>query len=70
MRQTSRTWSIDRQGAFAPIEVLALTVTITANIGRAKLAIASRRNRSIVPKISADPTRAVRARAAQPAQRL
>ena len=68
MRQTSQTWSIDRRGAFTPIEVLVLTVTMTANIGGARLAIVSGKGRSI--EISADPAQATRARVAQPAQRL
>ena len=68
MRQTSRTWSIDRQGAFTPIDVLMLTVTMTANTGGARFAITSGKDRSI--EIGADPAHAIRARVAQPAQRL
>jgi hypothetical protein len=68
MRQTSRTWSIDRQGAFTPVEVLGLTVTMTANTGGARLAIASGKGRST--EVGADPAQANRARVAQPAQRL
>jgi hypothetical protein len=68
MRQTYRTWSIDRWGAFTPIEMLA--VTMTAGTGGAQLAIASGKSRRIVPEVGADSAQVIRAPVAQLAQRL
>jgi hypothetical protein len=70
MPQTYRTWSIDRRGAFTPIEMLAVTATMTAATGGAQLAIASGKSRRIVPEVSADPAQVIRAPVAQAAQRL
>jgi hypothetical protein len=70
MRQTYRTWSIDRWGAFTPIEMLAVTVTMTAGTGGAQLAIASGKSRRIVLEVGADSAQVIRAPVAQRAQRL
>jgi hypothetical protein len=41
MRQTSRTWSIDRPGVFTPVDMLAATITMAPGTGAAQFSRAS-----------------------------